>query len=313
MSGNILFSAFEARRFRVAGNAAYGALGAFPAVAEPFGSPETATYKLTVFTANNTLCSDKRFTEPIDALGSLALCEKTRFVLLIHADETAPGAHFAQTCDALGQHLAACELLPPDRCPICSKRGCDAFALYGESYQPMHAQCADDLIAYKNSGQLKGSYFTGLLGGIAGGLIGAVPSIATIYFYESIWSLLYALIPLSVYQGYKLCGGKLDRVSIGINLTLSLLDIYVIQCAVIVLSLMKAYELSLYEAARELLSVAARSAFWIDVTEASYASFFFLALGLLIAWNRIAATVEVKAGLSDQLAATRSRRDALPR
>lgn len=61
--------------------------------------------------------------------------------------------------------------------------------------------------------QESGSYLTGLLGAIIGGLLATIPAVAVIWFTETAYSLLYFLIPLGVYHGYRLARGKMDGIN----------------------------------------------------------------------------------------------------
>ena len=125
---------------------------------------------------------------------------------------------FVEGMKALTGLLREEGLLPPERCPLCNQGGCDAAALTGSgpvgSYLPVHQRCCQErsysAVSHAEVNSLKGNYLPGFIGAMLGGAVGAIPSILTIIFLETIYALLYALIPLAAYYGYKLFKGKMN-------------------------------------------------------------------------------------------------------
>lgn len=120
----------------------------------------------------------------------------------------------------------------PDACPLCRKKDCDALALIS-GYVPVHRECcqqqAYDTVTKAELNKVQGSYVTGLVGALIGALVGSIPTILTIWFLERIWALLYALIPLCAYWGYKLLRGKRTRGSVVLVIVASVLALFAME------------------------------------------------------------------------------------
>lgn len=120
----------------------------------------------------------------------------------------------------------------PDVCPLCRKKDCDALALVN-GYVPVHRACcqqgAYDTVTKAELNQIQGSYVTGLVGALLGAFVGSIPSILTIWFLERIWALLYALIPLCAYWGYKLLRGKRTQGSVVLVIIASVLALFAME------------------------------------------------------------------------------------
>lgn len=120
----------------------------------------------------------------------------------------------------------------PEVCPLCRKKDCDALALV-DGYVPVHRACcqqgAYDTVTKAELNKIQGSYVTGLVGALLGAFVGSIPSILTIWFLERIWALLYALIPLCAYWGYKLLRGKRTRGSVVLVIIASILALFAME------------------------------------------------------------------------------------
>lgn len=108
-------------------------------------------------------------------------------------------------------------LYPPEKCPICRKTGCDSAALMGGQYVPVHGECvkshSETTVQKAEKNQQSGSYLLGLVGAFLGAVVGCVPTVLLIFLMQMEFGLLYILIPLASYQGYKLARGKLGGVA----------------------------------------------------------------------------------------------------
>ncbi len=181
---------------------------------------------------------------------------------------------------------------PEDRCPICRQPACDCYVRYDGRYEPAHQCCLHQLEAETRhlASANQGSYILGVVGGLVGGLAGMIPTVLSICLLERIWSLLYALIPLGVYYGYKLCGGKMNKAALATSIVISILDVYVLQLVLLAIGLMTEYQCTMMESLQLIWQVMGDGAFWASVTKESMVSFLFLALGIWIAWNQISRT-----------------------
>lgn len=180
---------------------------------------------------------------------------------------------------------------PAENCPFCKAGNCDSLAHYGTGYRPVHKACMNN--AYQNvkeeaeKNDLQGNYFLGILGGILGGIIACIPSILTIWFMERIYGLLYALIPLGIYYGYKLCKGKLNKVAVAVTIVLSVVLALSIDVIIVVMSFVSEgiplewMFLALSDS--EMISALAVE---------NIKSLLFVALGIWIAWAQISKTAK---------------------
>jgi hypothetical protein len=115
----------------------------------------------------------------------------------------------------------------PNVCGICKQPGSDSYAYIDQVYQQAHAACVH---AYSNDAMDKaaenensGSYVSGTVGALLGGLLGIVPSVLLATFFDRISWWLCALIPLGAYYGYKLLRGKMSGGMLGIIITISVI------------------------------------------------------------------------------------------
>ena len=120
-------------------------------------------------------------------------------------------------------------MFPPAFCPVCKKHQCDAYALQGTAYVPVHAACVQTSASEKYTKAEKnlreGNRGLGILGAVLGAAIGPIPAILCLYFTEYLVSILFALGPLCAYYGYKLFRGKMDKGIIPITIATTVLSI----------------------------------------------------------------------------------------
>ena len=97
------------------------------------------------------------------------------------------------------------------------------------NYQPVNAaalrQQGTQAREKAEENQTNGSYLLGLIGAILGTLVGLIPNLLTAVYTETIYSILFALIPICAMLGYKLLKGKMDTGSIIIVVVLSLISV----------------------------------------------------------------------------------------
>jgi len=108
-------------------------------------------------------------------------------------------------------------LNPPQQCPICEQPGGDTLVQHDGKLCIVHMNC---LRSWKNERQealeqkvQNGSHLRGILGGLLGGIVGAIPAFIALNLTEYFVGLLFVLIPLGVFHGWRLFGGKLDMVT----------------------------------------------------------------------------------------------------
>ena len=128
----------------------------------------------------------------------------------------------------------------PDQCPYCRKTGCDALALLGRTYTPIHRACCEEQ-AYSTATRAEvnakqGSYVTGLIGALLGGFVAILPSLLTIWLMDRIYSILFVLIPLGAYHGYRLFRGRMNRFAGVITIVISLIMPFILEQALFYLA-----------------------------------------------------------------------------
>ncbi len=180
-------------------------------------------------------------------------------------------------------------ITPPQVCRICGQGGCDSYAgVYG-GYRPVHARCVQAIgekaqAEYQHNEQ-NGSYARGILGAVLGGLIAAVPNLLTIWFMEVMYSLLYALIPLGAYFGYKKLGGKMNKGGVAVICIVSVVVGLLIDPLIIAIAFVEeGLPLAL------LPYLLSNNEFMAILLPESMKSLLFVALGIFIVWSKISRT-----------------------
>ena len=124
----------------------------------------------------------------------------------------------------------------PDKCPLCKNEMCDSAALIGGQFIPVHRQCVVESNQQKvikaEENQNSGNYPLGFIGAFLGAIVGCIPTIITIFLMKSEFGVLYMLIPLASYGGYRLFKGKLGGFARFSAIICSLLAFIVMQPAV---------------------------------------------------------------------------------
>lgn len=105
----------------------------------------------------------------------------------------------------------------PERCGMCNKKECDSFAMVGAKFTSVHRECVTNksMKVAEDARQNKrgGNYLLGIVGAIIGALVGCIPTILTVVLMKMEYGILYFLIPLASYQGYKIFKGKMGGVA----------------------------------------------------------------------------------------------------
>ncbi|WP_343208077.1 hypothetical protein [Anaerolentibacter hominis] len=219
------FQAFAGTKdLKVSGKGAYGLAGGFPIAV----SLRNKMIQV-VFTVRQGEFSQIRKTlkTNLKQIATYQILGAEHFYILIDGRTEQQLEKYDRAIQGVLDAFSVFSIRPVDTCPICKSAGCDSYAHMGNGYQPLHKRCITGIYeqeknnAEKNS--LGGNYFLGLIGGIIGGLIASIPCFLTIWFMERAYSLLYALIPLGVYYGYKLLKGKLNKAAVAITIVLSVI------------------------------------------------------------------------------------------
>ncbi len=198
----------------------------------------------------------------------------------------------SQALDLLVRGLREGGVTPPEACPLCKSGGCDSMGLVGEGYVPLHRSCVENqarsALQKAEHNAAAGSYLTGLIGALLGGLVGTIPSILAALLAERVFALLYALIPICAYYGYKLLRGKMNKGAFVCTLLSSLVNLFVMQFLYVYVIFIQRLG--------QMLSPGDALYFYIDMLQTGSLtadlaqSALFLALGLWISWSVITKT-----------------------
>lgn len=177
---------------------------------------------------------------------------------------------------------------PACTCSVCGGGSPDSLCVM-ESYQPVHSACLKGMAAETREkaeeNRENGSYLTGIIGAVLGMLVGLIPSLLTIMLADTIYGVLFALVPMASAWGYRKFKGKMSRGSIAIIVLLSFIGVFVMQYLVIGFVLMDEYAMGLGMAfemvAENLLNVDGL----MMVASESVVHFLFMLLGVWIAWR----------------------------
>lgn len=142
---------------------------------------------------------------------------------------------FREGMDAAVSLLCACSAALPAACALCGQKGGDSFALVKGHYTSVHRDCCEDHCRrVEDRAALTargGSYLTGWLGALAGGLAGLLPTLLTAGLWDMVNVWLCLCIPLGAYFGYKLCRGRMDRMAVAATVVSSLVQIFLLDQA----------------------------------------------------------------------------------
>lgn len=286
---NVEFMDFAlSKGLRCAGNHAYGKIASYPITVTLNGKQLQVLFALHPDDIAKLKAPIKKALKGIGAYQFLA----DGFLAVNMAGNlTALEQKYAGMTEAMQNLLHENMVRPAENCPFCKAGNCDSLAHYGTGYQPVHKACMNN--AYQNvkdeaeKNDLQGNYFLGILGGILGGIIACIPSILTIWFMERIYGILYALIPLGIYYGYKLCKGKLNKVAVAITVVFSVVFALSIDVIVVAMSFISE-GLPL-----EWMFLALSDSEMISALVAeNIKSLLFVALGIWIAWAQISKTAK---------------------
>jgi len=100
-------------------------------------------------------------------------------------------------------------------CIHCGQGSCDTYSFVDGVPKPMHSACEqqmiDQIIYEIEDNRINGSYGLASLAAFGGALVGAVPSFISIYFFEYLIGLLFALIPLAAAFAYQRARGVASK------------------------------------------------------------------------------------------------------
>lgn len=205
---------------------------------------------------------------------------------------------FVRVADAIAAALSAHGLSPAVTCAVCGGGTPDSLCVVN-TYQPVHAACMHQKLETAKEQAMEnkenGSYLTGTLGAILGALVGTILPLVMLIATDTLYALLFALVPLAAMFGYRKFKGKSDKISIVIVIVVSILAVVLMAYAVIVYYIMQQMGVGLGTA----MSFVSRFMSGSDFAELLgqfWKGFLFMGLGIVISWGYLTKTssAEVK-------------------
>ena len=141
------------------------------------------------------------------------------FLIKIRVAEATEMEHlYPLTIDNLKEALTELpEFVPPTTCKICGRLDSDTVAVVENALNYVHKACLEqhqqEVQQALEEKELSPKTIEGFLGGVIGGAIGAIPALIALVFFNYFVGVLYALIPLGIFYGWKLLGGKLTMLT----------------------------------------------------------------------------------------------------
>ncbi len=178
-------------------------------------------------------------------------------------------------------------IAPSDLCPICHQTDCDAYADVG-GYTAVHRACveamAEDVRSQAETAAHSGSYITGFIGALLGGLVASLPTIVAGYAGWLV-AYLYALIPLGAYYGYKLFRGRMNHGVFLCTCIASVIHLFTIEQVTFYIAVHQAFDIwpSVVDSFRFYWEIMTPG----DIVASMAMSVVFMGLGLWISWGQI--------------------------
>ena len=204
-------------------------------------------------------------------------------------------AYLRDALDAITAAMRQAGVAPADTCAITGAARPDSLCLMQVegvlSYQPVCAAAMRDkneqTRAQTEDNQLNGSYPLGIVGALLGMIVGVIPNVFVIIVSGTIYSLLFALVPLAAMFGYKLFKGKMSKASVVIVILVSLLAVLLIPTLQNTYAIMKYYGETAVEAFHSAVAWMLLPGSLADMSAELLQLLLFMGLGIWIAWRFI--------------------------
>lgn len=197
--------------------------------------------------------------------------------------------------DVITDGMKTVNIQPATVCPVCGGVDCEVAGFYNGDFTPIHESCLRGAMGnMKREIQAKGdssSYVTGMAGAIIGMLLGVAVNILVAVITDSIYAILFALIPAASFWMYKKFNGKTDKFSTIMTIVLTVISVYVFMIFTTAYFIadetpMIGYGYALALTAEYVLSGEGFLAATLDCLQ----YFLFAGLGLVISWRYITLT-----------------------
>ena len=197
--------------------------------------------------------------------------------------------------DAITAALRDNGVAPADTCAVSGAARPDSLCLIQDrgvlSYQPVNAAAireqGNQTREKAEANQTNGSYLLGFVGALLGMLVGLIPNVLMLTYNNSIYSLLFALVPICAMMGYKLFRGKMTTGSVVIVVVLSLVAVPLMLYLELVIFIVKDLGTALGAALPLALQYMVQPETLTDLTGDILQMFLFMGLGIWVAWRFI--------------------------
>ena len=194
-------------------------------------------------------------------------------------------------------------LRPLDVCPFCGNGNGDTVAPTNKGFRLVHRRClqAESVRTHRaaESNKENGSYLLGIIGALIGMLVGTIPNLLTIAYMNREYAVLFALIPVCSYFGYKLLRGKMDKFALVISIVMSILGVFLLYFEYVGFMMIHDYGYTLSQVKTVMPDIIRDSDVWHDILTGSLQEFLFTAIGVFIAWRLISGTAAGTAANAD--------------
>lgn len=184
----------------------------------------------------------------------------------------------------------------PDACKVCGKSGCDAAVPKGAAYAPVHRACLEGAVSgaqtKADANIASGSYVLGCAGAFLGMLVGILPTVFSILALQRIYVLLFMLIPLASYAGYRLLKGKMNYAALVLSILFSILGVFLLNFINAIWSVKDYYDFTFGETLSLIGPAFTDKTVWTEIVkdENFFKCLLFVALGIFLAWGQISRT-----------------------
>ena len=199
--------------------------------------------------------------------------------------------HFNEFINAVILAFKNNDIRPATNCFVCNQSAIDSLCIDNDRFKFVHEGCVNQQINdnVEKLTNIKTSYILGTVGAFMGMIIGVLPSVLTILWTETIYSILFMIIPVSIVYFYKLFKGKLGLYSLIVTIIMSLISVLFMQYLVIILYFIEmGTSISDSIMLSNMLYMNAEGI--IEIITTSSSEYTFLIFGLFFTWKTISAS-----------------------
>jgi hypothetical protein len=190
--------------------------------------------------------------------------------------------------------LSEVGIVPDAACPFCEKPDGNAVAHINGRLALAHLDCLqtwrDEQLERVEHNRYNQGSGRGIIGGLVGGLVGALPALAAMQFLGYFVGILFALIPIGIYYGWKLFGGRLS----GLTTIFTIVYTAVVAVAtdvvdswLILRDIFPEYDITLMDTIEAYLDPELFQELFMRST---LTALFFAGIGIFVAWGQIRKT-----------------------